>query len=159
MPGAALQRRRRTRGPQGNTPEQRHGPLPRAASISPTGNPDPEQTRSAICLGEISQVPWSLSVSSFILLTTSWALLSLFPARRERKTQDSEEENRSTGNNLFSRRWTAKPECLIPFQLRATVADSAHLLKTRFLQPALAKSMLVSGASLLAQRICLQCRS
>ena len=101
---AALHRPRRTRGPQRDAPEQRHGPLPEAASMSPTKNPDPEQSRSAICLGEISQVPWSLSVSSFILLTASWALLSLFPARRERKTHDSEEENRSTWNNVFSRR-------------------------------------------------------
>ena len=91
---AALHRPRRTRGPQRDAPEQRHGPLPKAASISPTRNP--EQSRSAICPGEASQVPWSLSVSSFILLTASWALLSLFPARRERKTHDSEEENRST---------------------------------------------------------------
>lgn len=62
-------------------------PLPKAAAISPSGHADAEQTRSAICLGEMGQVPWSLSVSALILVTTSWALLSLFPARRERKTR------------------------------------------------------------------------
>ena len=62
-------------------------PLPKAAPISPTGPADAEQTRSAICLGETGQVPRSLSVSSWILVTTSWALLSLFPARGERKTR------------------------------------------------------------------------